>query len=74
MIEAFAGRRIALADIYETMNATGGAQALDANGLTVDPRFLGSRADHSANGTIRGIDASNLQPSRSSYARLPMAS
>ena len=63
VIKAFAGTQIALADIYETMNAMGGTQALDANGLTVDPRFLGSRTDHPANGTIYGIDASNLQPS-----------
>ena len=63
VIESFAGAHISLTDIYEAMNEAGGAEAQDANGLTVDPRFLGSRTDHRATGSIHGIDAGNLQPS-----------
>ena len=61
--KTFAGAHIPLADIYETMNEAGGAESQDASGLTVDPRFLGSRTDHCATGSIRGIDAGNLRPS-----------
>ena len=63
VIESFAGAHISLTDIYEAMNEAGGAEAQDANGLTVDPRFLGSRTDHRATGSIHGIEAGNLQPS-----------
>ena len=61
--ETFASAHIPLSDIYETMNETGSGEAQDASGLTVDPRFLGSRSDHCATGSIRGIDAGNLRPS-----------
>ena len=62
MIEAFTGSHIPLTDIYQTMNEAGGSEAHDANGLTVDPLFLGSRTDNLATGSIHGIDSENLRP------------
>ena len=63
VIRAFAGTHIPVTDLYQVMNEVGVAEVLDANNLTVNPRFLGSRTDHCASGSIRGINASNLRPS-----------
>ena len=62
VIEAFTGAHIPLNGIFQTMNEVGGSEAQDANGLTVDPLFLGSRTENRATGSILGINASNLQP------------
>ena len=63
VIEAFADIEIPLNAIYRTMNEAGRTEAKDADGLTVEPLFLGSRTDSRATGSIRGIGESNLRPS-----------
>ena len=59
----FAGAQVSLTEIYEAMSEAGIAEAQDASGISVDPRFLGSRTDPWVTGSIRGIDADNFQPS-----------
>lgn len=63
VIEAFADIEMPLNAIYRTMNEAGRTEAKDADGLTVEPLFLGSRTDSRATGSIRGIGESNLRPS-----------
>ena len=48
--------------IYRLMNELGGKAPMDAGGLVVDPRFLGSRHNGVPRGSISGIDAGNLTP------------
>ena len=48
--------------IYRVMNEAGSKAPTNANGLVVDPRFLGSRHKEGVRGSISGIDANNLTP------------
>ena len=63
VIESFRGAHMPMNHIYRTMNEAGGSEAQDADGLTVDPSFLGSRSDNRATGSILRIDEGNLRPS-----------
>ena len=62
VIKDFSGTRIPLNQIYQTMYQAGDSVSQDANGLTVDPQFLGSRTDNHATGSVHGIDSENLRP------------
>ena len=63
VVGEFSGVHIPLDQVYKIMNAAGDSESLDANGLTVDPLFLGSRTDDRTTGSILGIDSENLRPS-----------
>ena len=64
----FFGVHIPLNQAYKIMNLEGDSESLDANGLTVDPQFLGSRTDDRTTGSIHGIDSENLRPSNLVFA------
>ena len=63
VVGEFAGIHISLNQVYKIMNVAGDSQSLGANGLAVDPLFLGSRTDDRTSGSILGIDSENLRPS-----------
>ena len=49
--------------IFAVMNRLGEHAPADANGLVVDPVFLGSRHSRQVTGSIVGVDAVNMEPS-----------
>ena len=62
VVGEFSRVHISLDQVYKIMNVAGDSESLDANGLTVDPLFLGSRTEGRTTGSILGIDSENLRP------------
>ena len=52
----------AIEEVMDRLNGLGSDSPIDADGLIVDSRFLGSRVSRGATGAITGIDAKNLTP------------
>ena len=63
VIHEFTDTKVDRDSVYAVMNRIGDRAAADANGLVVDPLFLGSRHSPRTTGSIAGIDAVNLNPS-----------
>ena len=61
-VQSFGQKEVELPDLFDVMNKIGATATEDAEGLVVDPRFLGSRTDQHISGSVQSIDTQNLTP------------